>query len=322
MLGLLKRLFGNTKAPPENRSPLAPEYEQPAPKLSYRVYTREFDLELSADDIPPPYPRRYRKGPPAPQELAYLLEHIHTEPAFQARAKASWAAWRDVLQVDSGVLITLLVDHSGSMRGQKSRQALTVIEAISTVLDGINANYEVLGFTTSTWHGGSSRGRWLRAGGNPLPGRLCDLLHIVYKSVNGCDENWRRGLSTLLDDDKLKENVDGEALLWAHARAQAFRPNRWLCIVISDGAPVDDSTLMYNEPDILTHHLDEVVGGFIQRPDVQLGAVILGPLDWNTPYAKQLLLLPEQEVGEIIAATFEFLDEILGSLGSSTSAPN
>ncbi len=173
-------------------------------------------------------------------------------------------------------VVTLLLDNSGSMRGRPITVAAMCADILARTLERCNVKVEILGFTTKTWKGGQSRERWLADGKLPSPGRLNDLRHIVYKAA---DELWRRtrkNLGLMMREGFLKENIDGEALLWAHNRLLARSEQRRILMVISDGAPVDDSTLSVNAGNYLERHLREVIDYIENRSPVELIAIGIG----------------------------------------------
>jgi cobaltochelatase CobT len=173
-------------------------------------------------------------------------------------------------------LLTLLIDHSGSLRGTAAGTlAATVVQFCDLCL-ATSLNFEVLGFTTSSWRGGKSHLKWLDSGCPEWPGRLCDLLHVVHKGALESADKLDQSIAEMLLPDYLKENVDGEALLWAKERAVNFGYTSWVCIVLSDGVPVDDNTLARNSykdiHPILDRHLREVVSDIEKDPRSVLGA--------------------------------------------------
>ncbi len=173
-------------------------------------------------------------------------------------------------------VVTLLIDNSGSMRGWPISVAAMTSDILARTLERCGVAVEVLGFTTKAWKGGESREAWLRAGKPLLPGRLNDLLHIIYKSA---DQPWRRtrkNLGLMLQEGLLKQNIDGEALSWAYQRLLARPEQRRILMVISDGAPVDDATLAVNPAHFLDAHLRQVIGEIEKRGLVQLAAVGIG----------------------------------------------
>ena len=156
-------------------------------------------------------------------------------------------------------VVTLLIDNSGSMRGRPITVAAMSADILARTLERCGVKVEILGFTTRAWKGGQARERWIAAGKPPNPGRLNDLRHIVYKPADAPWRRARRSLGLMLREGILKENIDGEALLWAHDRLLARPEQRRILMVISDGAPVDDSTLSVNPGNYLEKHLREVI---------------------------------------------------------------
>ena len=172
--------------------------------------------------------------------------------------------------------VTLLLDNSGSMRGRPISIAAICADVLARTLERCGVKVEILGFTTRAWKGGLAREEWLKAGRPPAPGRLNDLRHIVYKSA---DAPWRRvrpNLGLMMKEGLLKENIDGEALEWAHRRAVARHEARKILMVISDGAPVDDSTLSVNPANYLEKHLRDVIAMIEKRRAVELLAIGIG----------------------------------------------
>jgi cobaltochelatase CobT len=172
--------------------------------------------------------------------------------------------------------VTLLLDNSGSMRGRPISIAAICADVLARTLERCSVKVEILGFTTRAWKGGQSRERWLGAGRVQQPGRLNDLRHIIYKSA---DAPWRRArpnLGLMMKEGLLKENIDGEALEWAHRRMLARQEQRKILMVISDGAPVDDSTLSVNPANYLEKHLRDVIAMVEKRKAVELIAIGIG----------------------------------------------
>nr|VFK30827.1 MAG: cobaltochelatase CobT subunit [Candidatus Kentron sp. MB]VFK75254.1 MAG: cobaltochelatase CobT subunit [Candidatus Kentron sp. MB] len=170
-------------------------------------------------------------------------------------------------------VVTLLIDNSGSMRGRPITLAAISVDVLARTLERCGVKTEILGFTTRTWKGGRARERWIEAGGKPNPGRLNELRHIVYKSA---DTPWRRArknLGLMLREGLLKENVDGESLLWAHQRLLGRHEERRILMVISDGTPVDDATLLANTDDYLDRHLRQVIEYIERESSVELLAI-------------------------------------------------
>ncbi|MDR3451066.1 MAG: cobaltochelatase subunit CobT [Alphaproteobacteria bacterium] len=173
-------------------------------------------------------------------------------------------------------VVTLLLDNSGSMRGRPITLAAISADILARTLERCGVKAEILGFTTRAWKGGLSRDAWLKAGKPHLPGRLNDLRHIIYKSADQPWRHARKNLGLMLREGLLKENIDGEALLWAYQRLLARPEQRKILMVISDGAPVDDSTLSVNPGNYLEQHLRSVIGWIENHSDVELTAIGIG----------------------------------------------
>jgi len=205
-------------------------------------------------------------------------------------------------------VVTLLIDNSGSMRGRPISIAAITADVLARTLERCQVKVEILGFTTRAWKGGESREDWLNAGRAPNPGRLNDLRHIVYK---GADAPWRRArrnLGLMMREGLLKENIDGEALEWAHKRLSGRPEQRKILMVISDGAPVDDSTLSVNPSNYLERHLREVIAMIERRRAVELLAIGIGH-DVTRYYARAVTITDAEQlagaVTEQLAALFE-----------------
>ncbi|HUQ12967.1 MAG TPA: cobaltochelatase subunit CobT [Novosphingobium sp.] len=205
-------------------------------------------------------------------------------------------------------VVSLLIDNSGSMRGRPISIAAISADILARTLERCGVKTEVLGFTTRAWKGGQSREAWLAGGKPPGPGRLNDLRHIVYKKA---DEPWRRArrnLGLMMREGLLKENIDGEALLWAHARLLARPEDRRILMVISDGAPVDDSTLSVNNAGYLEQHLRKVIDWIERQSPVQLVAIGIGH-DVTRYYRRAVTIMDADQLGgtmvEQLAGLFE-----------------
>jgi cobaltochelatase CobT len=173
-------------------------------------------------------------------------------------------------------VVSVLIDSSGSMRGRPIALAAMTADIVARTLERCGVSTEVLGFTTARWKGGASCRDWAAAGRRKAPGRLNDLLHIVYKPAAIPYRRARLGLALMLKDGLLKENVDGEALAWAQDRLLAQPERRRILLVISDGAPVDQATLEANDPLYLDRHLRTVIAGIERNSLVELGAIGIG----------------------------------------------
>ncbi len=192
--------------------------------------------------------------------------------------------------------VTLLLDNSGSMRGRPIMVAAMCADILGRTLERVGVKTEILGFTTRAWKGGQAREKWLAAGKPPQPGRLNDLRHIIYKSA---DEPWRRAkrnLGLMMREGLLKENIDGEALTWAHNRIVARPEQRKILMVISDGAPVDDSTLSVNAGNYLEQHLRRVIEEIETRSSVELTAIGIGH-DVTRYYRKAVTIVDAEQLG-------------------------
>jgi cobaltochelatase CobT len=193
-------------------------------------------------------------------------------------------------------VVTLLIDNSGSMRGRPISIAAISADILARTLERCGVKTEILGFTTRAWKGGQAREDWLAAGRPAMPGRLNDLRHIVYKKA---DEPWRharRNLGLMMREGLLKENIDGEALLWAHNRLIARPEDRRILMVISDGAPVDDSTLSVNHGGYLEQHLRKVIEMIEGRSPVQLIAIGIGH-DVTRYYRRAVTIMDAEQLG-------------------------
>ena len=193
-------------------------------------------------------------------------------------------------------VVTLLIDNSGSMRGRPISIAAISADIMARTLERCGVKTEILGFTTRAWKGGQAREDWLAAGRPPMPGRLNDLRHIVYKKA---DDPWRRArknLGLMMREGLLKENIDGEALLWAHGRLIARPEERRILMVISDGAPVDDSTLSVNSGTYLERHLRQVIDWIENRSPVQLVAIGIGH-DVTRYYRRAVTIMDAEQLG-------------------------
>jgi cobaltochelatase CobT len=193
-------------------------------------------------------------------------------------------------------VVTLLIDNSGSMRGRPITVAATCADILARTLERCSVKTEILGFTTKAWKGGQAREKWLAAGKPPNPGRLNDLRHIIYKAA---DEPWRRArknLGLMMREGLLKENIDGEALIWAHNRLLGRPEQRRILMVISDGAPVDDSTLSVNSGNYLERHLRQVIGDIEGKSPVELIAIGIGH-DVTRYYKRAVTIIDAEELG-------------------------
>ncbi len=292
---------------PEGEAPLEPP--PPAPHSdadpNYSVYALDFDEEIKAEDLAEPAElerlRAYLDQQLEPLKGAVSRLANKLQRRLQAQQNRSWEFDKEEGILDAGRLarvvanpttplsfkwekdtefrdtvVTLLLDNSGSMRGRPISIAAICADVLARTLERCSVKVEILGFTTRAWKGGQARERWLAQGRPQMPGRLNDLRHIIYKSA---DAPWRRvrpNLGLMMKEGLLKENIDGEALEWAHRRMLARPEARKIMMVISDGAPVDDSTLSVNPASYLEKHLRDVISMVERRRAVELIAIGIG----------------------------------------------
>ncbi|MBV1704487.1 MAG: cobaltochelatase subunit CobT, partial [Hyphomicrobiales bacterium] len=231
----------------------------------------EFDLEEGALD---------------PARLVRVVIDPHQPLSFKREKDADF---RDTV-------VTLLIDNSGSMRGRPITVAATCADILARTLERCGVKVEILGFTTRAWKGGQAREAWLQAGKPASPGRLNDLRHIVYKAADAPWRRARRNLGLMMREGLLKENIDGEALEWAHARLVARSEQRRILMMISDGAPVDDSTLSVNPGNYLERHLRAVIEEIETRSPVELIAIGIGH-DVTRYYRRAVTIVDAEELG-------------------------
>ena len=196
-------------------------------------------------------------------------------------------------------IVTLLIDNSGSMRGRPITIAALCADILSRTLERCSVKVEILGFTTKNWKGGQSREKWSKFGKQNRPGRLNDLRHIIYKSA---DSHWRQSknnLGLMLKEGLLKENIDGEAISWSYNRLKKRNEERKILMVISDGAPVDDSTLSVNSGDFLEKHLKNIVKTIENKNDVEILAIGIGH-DVSRYYKKAIKITDVNELGDVM----------------------
>lgn len=229
------------------------------------------------------------------------LPHLIADPLYPLAYR--WERVED----HYNTVVTLLLDNSGSMRGRPITVAAMSADILARTLERCGIKVEILGFTSRDWQGGMSKKKWIEHGSPAQPGRLNDLRHIIYKSA---DQPWRRArknLGLMLREGLLKENLDGEAILWAHSRLQARPEQRRILMVISDGAPVDDSTLSTNGSDYLEHHLRDVIHHIETNSDVELLAIGIG--HDVTRYYRHAVTI--REIDQLSDTMFKELSELL-----------
>ena len=210
-------------------------------------------------------------------------------------------------------IVTLLIDNSGSMRGRPITIAAICADILSRTLERCSVKVEILGFTTKNWKGGKSREAWNKAEKIKNPGRLNDLRHIIYKSA---DNHWRQSKSNLglmLKEGLLKENIDGEAISWAFNRIKKRKEERKILMVISDGAPVDDSTLSVNSGDFLEKHLKKIVKFIETKSDIEILAIGIGH-DVSRYYSKAIKITDVNELGDVMVSQLSGLFETKNKL--------
>jgi cobaltochelatase CobT len=230
------------------------------------------------------------------------LSRVVTNPVYPLSYKRE----KDTTFRDT--VVSLLIDNSGSMRGRPITVAAMSADILARTLERCGVKVEILGFTTRAWKGGQAREKWIAAGKPPNPGRLNDLRHIVYKPADAPWRRARKSLGLMLREGILKENIDGEALLWAHNRLLARTEQRRILMVISDGAPVDDSTLSVNPGNYLEKHLREVIAEIERFSPVELSAIGIGH-DVTRYYRRAVTIVDAEQLGgtmmEKIAELFE-----------------
>ena len=324
---------------PEGEAPLEPPAPQPVSDADpeYMVYRTEFDEEISAEDLADPQElerlRAYLDQQLEPLKGAVSRLANKLQRRLQAQQNRSWEFDLEEGTLDAGRLarvianpttplsfkvekdtefrdtcVTLLLDNSGSMRGRPISIAAICADVLARTLERCSVKVEILGFTTRAWKGGLSREEWLAEGRPQGPGRLNDLRHIIYKSA---DAPWRRArpnLGLMMKEGLLKENIDGEALEWAHRRMAVRHESRKILMVISDGAPVDDSTLSVNPANYLEKHLRDVIAMVEKRRQVELMAIGIGH-DVTRYYDRAVTITDVEQLAgamtEQLAALFE-----------------
>ncbi len=320
----------DTDPPPEM---LPRGYSEADP--DYRVFTIEFDEEIKAEDLAEPEELERLRGnldqqlEPFKGTVGRLANKLQRR--LLAQQNRYWEFDQEEGLLDAGRLarvvtnpttplsfkverdmkfrdtvVSLLLDNSGSMRGRPISIAAISADILARTLERCQVKVEILGFTTRAWKGGESRGKWVANGRPPTPGRLNDLRHIIYKSA---DLPWRRSrtnLGLMMKEGLLKENIDGEALEWAHRRLSTRIESRKILMVISDGAPVDDSTLSVNSSNFLERHLRDVIEMVGKRRQVELIAIGIGH-DVTTYYRRAVTIA---DVEQLAGAMTEQLAEL------------
>ena len=299
--------MGEEMEMPEGEAPLEPPKPQPVSDADpeYQVFTQEYDEEIGAEDLADPAElerlRAYLDQQLEPLKGAVSRLANKLQRRLQAQQNRSWEFDLEEGTLDAGRLarvvanpttplsfkqekdtefrdtvVTLLLDNSGSMRGRPISIAAICADVLARTLERCSVKVEILGFTTRAWKGGQSREKWLNEGREQLPGRLNDLRHIIYKKADAPMRRTRNNLGLMMKEGLLKENIDGEALEWAHKRMVARPEARKILMVISDGAPVDDSTLSVNPANYLEKHLRDVIAMVERKKAVELLAIGIG----------------------------------------------
>ncbi len=326
----------DSETPGETRRPNTP-FADFNEKVDYHIYTEEFDEIIKAEELCDAAElERLRAF--LDKQLAHLQGAVgrlanRLQRKLMAQQNRSWDFDLEEGYLDSARLqriiidptqalsfkmerdtqfrdtvVTLLIDNSGSMRGRPITVAATCADILARTLERCGVKVEILGFTTKAWKGGQARESWLANGKPQTPGRLNDLRHIIYKSA---DAPWRRvrpNLGLMMREGLLKENIDGEALIWAHNRLLARREQRRILMMISDGAPVDDSTLSVNPGNYLERHLRAVIEQIETRSPVELLAIGIGH-DVTRYYRRAVTIVDADELAgamtEQLAELFE-----------------
>ncbi|MCD2175665.1 cobaltochelatase subunit CobT [Rhizobium sp. C4] len=334
----------DSETPGEMKRPASP-FDDFNDKVDYKVFTQEFDEEIPAEELCDES-ELLRLRAFLDKQLAHLqgavgrlanrlqrrlmaqqnrswdfdLEEGYLDPARLVRMvidpmqPLSFKQERDTKFRDT--VVTLLIDNSGSMRGRPITVAATCADILARTLERCGVKVEILGFTTKAWKGGLSREKWLADGKPATPGRLNDLRHIIYKSAATPWRRARANLGLMMREGLLKENIDGEALIWAHNRLLARPEQRRILMMISDGAPVDDSTLSVNPGNYLERHLRAVIEQIETKSPVELLAIGIGH-DVTRYYRKAVTIVDADELAgamtEQLAALFADESEAGGS---------
>lgn len=316
------------------------------PNANYKVFTRAFDEVIGAEDLCPAEElarlRNYLDQQLKPLQSVVGRLANRLQRRLMAKQNRAWSfdleeglldtsrltrVITDPMQALSfkqeedmpfkDTVVTLLLDNSGSMRGRPIMVAALCADILARTLERCGVKVEILGFTTIAWKGGSSKDAWLKADRPPQPGRLNDLRHVVYK---GADSPWRRArrnLGLMMREGLLKENIDGEALMWAHGRLLERPEQRRLLMVISDGAPVDDSTLSANPGNYLERHLRNVIHWIETRSPVELLAIGIGH-DVTRYYKRAVTITDAEQLGGVMT---EKLAELFDEPGAAAIPP-
>ncbi len=316
----------DTRADDAHTPPLPMSNHATAEPQAYRIFTTEFDEIVTPEELATPE-ELGRLRMQLDKHLSSLQGVIgrlanRLQRLLQARQQRAWefdleegildAARLSRVVIDPlqplsfkqekdadfrDTVVTLLIDNSGSMRGRPITIAALCADILTRTLERCGVMVEVLGFTTKEWKGGKSRKKWMAENRPPNPGRLNDLRHIIYKPADMPYRRSRRNMGLMLREGLLKENIDGEALLWAHQRLLARPEQRKILMVISDGAPVDDSTLTVNDNAYLERHLKQVIADIEARSPVELLAIGIGH-DVTRYYRRAMTIHDVEGLGE------------------------
>ena len=318
--------------------PARPDIKDPGtPEPAYKIFSREFDEVIGAEEL--------CEADELTRLRAYLDQQIESlssvvarlanrlQRRLMAKQNRTWSFDLEEGMLDAARLtrviidpssplsfkeekdtefrdtvVSLLIDNSGSMRGRPIMVAAVCADILARTLERCAVKVEILGFTTRAWKGGASRDAWLKAGKPASPGRLNDLRHIIYKAADAPWRRARKNLGLMMREGLLKENIDGEALMWAHQRLVSRPEQRRILMVISDGAPVDDSTLSVNSGHYLERHLRRVIAEIEGKSPVELIAIGIGH-DVTRYYRRAVTIVDVEQLGgaitEQLAALFE-----------------
>lgn len=320
------------------------------PNQNYKVFTRAFDEVIGAEELCPTEElarlRNYLDQQLKPLQSVVGRLANRLQRRLMAKQNRAWSFDLEEGLLDTSRLtrvitdpmaalsfkqeedmpfkdtvVSLLLDNSGSMRGRPIMVAALCADILARTLERCGVKVEVLGFTTIAWKGGSSKDAWLKADRPPQPGRLNDLRHVIYK---GADAPWRRArrnLGLMMREGLLKENIDGEALMWAHGRLLERPEQRRILMVISDGAPVDDSTLSANPGNYLERHLRNVIHWIETRSPVELIAIGIGH-DVTRYYKRAVTITDAEQLGGVMTEKLaELFDEPAGDSNPPPRSP-
>ena len=331
----------------DGERPARPDLKDPGkPEPAYKVFTAEHDEIISAEELCEA-DELTRLRAYLDQQLANLSNVVsrlanRLQRKLMAQQSRAWSfdleeGLLDVARLTRVIVdptaplsfkmeqdtefrdtvVTLLIDNSGSMRGRPIMVAAVCADILARTLERCAVKVEILGFTTRAWKGGASRDDWLKAGKPPSPGRLNDLRHIIYKAADAPWRRARKNLGLMMREGLLKENIDGEALMWAHQRLLWRAEQRKILMVISDGAPVDDSTLSVNSGHYLERHLRRVINEIEAKSPVELIAIGIGH-DVTRYYRRAVTIT---DPSELAGAMTDKLVELFEERGQHAPGP-